>query len=138
MSGSPPQMETMGALHSSAAPRQSSKLIISLSDVEYSRIRPQPVHVRLQVCNGSSWSTVANFLVPRSLCPITYAAIFAVSGRGNLIKARILPRGARGVNEPARLYCESGRGSCLDWHRDCSAIAQNSKINVRLRWICVV
>src|SRR5262249_35512109 len=83
----PPQIETIGALHSSAAAKQSSKLIMSLSDVEYSRIRPQPVHVRLHVCNGSSWSTVANFLGPRSLCPITYAAIFAVSGRGNLIKS---------------------------------------------------
>src|SRR5919197_5334710 len=104
MSGSPPQMETIGALHSSAAPRQSSRLIMSLSDVEYSRIRPQPVQVRLHVCSGSSWSTVANFLVPRSLCPITYAAIFAVSGKGNLIQARILPTGPRGVNEAARLY----------------------------------
>src|SRR5215831_4600691 len=111
---------------------------MSLSDVEYSRIRPQPVHVRLHVCNGSSWSTVANFLVPRSLCPITYAAIFAVSGRGNLIKARILPRGARGVNEPVRLYSESASGASLDLHEDCSVSVPNSKINLRLRWICVV
>src|SRR5204862_4929405 len=92
MSGSPPQMEIIGALHSVAAPRQSSRLIMSLSEVEYSRIRPQPVHVRLQVCNGSSCRTVANFFVPRSLCPITYAAIFAVSGKGNLIGARIVTR----------------------------------------------
>src|SRR5437762_10098694 len=127
MSGSPPQIETIGALHSSAAPRQSSNLIMSLSEVEYSRIRPQPVHVRLQVCNGSSCRTVANFFVPRSLCPITYAAIFAVSGKGNLIGARILLRWARGVNEPARLYCESACDGCLDLHRDCSVMASNSK-----------
>src|SRR5215467_8642676 len=127
MSGSPPQIDTMGALHSSAAARQSSRLIMSLSDVEYSRIRPQPVHVRLHVCNGSSWSTVANFLVPRSLCPITYAAIFAVSGRGNLIKTRILPRGRRSVNEPASLYCDSASDVCLDLQWDCSLSAPNSK-----------
>src|SRR5215470_11873252 len=127
MNGSPPQIETIGALHSSAADRQSSKLIMSLSDVEYSRIRPQPVHVRLHVCNGSSWSTVANFLVPRNLCPITYAAIFAVSGRGNLIKTRILSRGSRSVNEPASLYCESDSGLWLDLLEDYSVSARNSK-----------
>src|SRR5262252_768048 len=127
MNGSPPQIETIGALHSSAADRQSSRLIMSLSDVEYSRIRPQPVHVRLHVCNGSSWSTVANFLVPRSLCPITYAAIFAVSGRGNLIKTKILPRGHRSVNEPASLYCDSASGICLDLQQDCSVSVANSK-----------
>src|SRR5205823_10917511 len=92
MSGSPPQIDTIGALHSCAAPRQSSRLIMSLSEVEYSRIRPQPVQVRLQVCNGSSWSTVANFFVPRSLWPIMYAAILLVSARGNLIGARIVTR----------------------------------------------
>src|SRR3954469_13091520 len=85
MSGSPPQIETMGALHSWAAPRQSSSGIMSLREVEYSRIRPQPVQVRLQVWRGSSCRTVANFLVPRSLCPIMYAAILLVSARGNLI-----------------------------------------------------
>src|SRR5437879_5947973 len=90
MSGSPPQIETIGASHSSAAPRQSSKVIMSLSDVEYSRIRPQPVQVRLQVCNGSNWSTVANFFVPRSLWPIMYAAILVVNASGNLIRATIL------------------------------------------------
>src|SRR3954466_8037062 len=92
MSGSPPQIETIGALHSSAAPRQSSSDIMSLSEVEYSRMRPQPVQVRLQVWSGSSWSTVANFSVPRSLLPMIYAAIFVVSARGNLIRARIVTR----------------------------------------------
>ena len=41
---------------------------MSLSDVEYSRMRPQPVQVRLQVCSGSSCKTIANFGVLRSLC----------------------------------------------------------------------
>src|ERR1035437_9455169 len=92
MRGSPPQMETMGALHSSAAPRQSSRFIMSLIDVEYSRIRPHPVQVRLQVCKGSSCRTVAKRLVPRIFCPIMYAAILLVSARGNLIGARIVTR----------------------------------------------
>src|SRR5438477_4953560 len=77
----------MGALHSRAAPRQSSSGIMSLSEVEYSRIRPQPVQVRLQVCNGSSCKTVANFFVPRTLWPMMYAAILLVSAKGNLIEA---------------------------------------------------
>src|SRR6266550_832670 len=83
-------MEIIGALHSSAAPKQSSRVIMSLREVEYSRIRPQPVQVRLQVCNGSNCNTVANFLVPRSLWPIMYAAILVVNASGNLIEATIL------------------------------------------------
>src|SRR5690348_6859027 len=83
-------METMGALHSAADPRQSSRLIMSLSEVEYSRMRPQPVQVRLQVCKGSSCRTVTKRLVPRSLWPMMYAAILLVSARGNLIGARIV------------------------------------------------
>src|ERR1700712_2038236 len=89
MTGSPPQMEIIGALHSSAAPRQSSKDIMSLIEVEYSRIRPQPVQVRLQVCSGSSWRTVAYLGVPRSLCLRMYPAILSVSGNGNLMDAII-------------------------------------------------
>src|SRR5436190_13825550 len=105
MSGSPPQIDTIGALHSCAAPRQSSRLIMSLSEVEYSRIRPQPVQVRLHVCKGSSCSTVANFFVPRSLCPMMYAAILLVSARGNLIEARMLPRQVSlSIGGPAPTY----------------------------------
>src|SRR5271169_2536687 len=58
---------------------------MSLSDVEYSRIRPQPVQVRLQVCSGSSCSTIANFGVLRSLCLMMWLAIFFVSANGNRI-----------------------------------------------------
>src|SRR5439155_11579071 len=85
MSGSPPQMETIGALHSWAAPRQSSSDIMSLSEVEYSRMRPQPVQVRLQVCSGSSCNTVANFFVPSTLCLMMCEAIRLVRASGNLM-----------------------------------------------------
>src|SRR5580693_1103601 len=85
MSGSPPQMETIGALHSMAESRHSSRLIMSLRLVEYSRIRPQPVQVRLQVCNGSSWRTRANLPVFLILLVMMCRAIFADSVKGNLI-----------------------------------------------------
>src|SRR5579862_9967556 len=55
--GSPPQMETMGAPHSSTAARHSSSGMRSVMVDSYSRIRPQPVQVRLQACKGSSIST---------------------------------------------------------------------------------
>src|ERR1039457_4368691 len=58
---------------------------MSLSDVEYSRMRPQPVQVRLQVCSGSSCKTIANFGVLRSLCLMMWLAIFLVSANGNRI-----------------------------------------------------
>ena len=54
-------MDTIGASQSCAAARLCSKGTMSLIDVEYSRMRPQPVQVRLQVWSGSSWSTMANF-----------------------------------------------------------------------------
>jgi len=85
MSGSPPQMETIGAPHSTAALRQSSSGSKSLSEVEYSRMRPQPVQVRLQVCSGSSWRTVANFAVRLTLCLMMWLAMRVVSASGNLI-----------------------------------------------------
>src|SRR5436190_2151598 len=85
MSGSPPQIETIGASHSWADARQSSRLIMSFRLVEYSRIRPQPVQVRLQVCNGSSCSTIAKRGVFRTLCLIMCRAIFTVNASGNRI-----------------------------------------------------
>ncbi len=60
-------METIGASQSRAAWKQSSSGTMSLSEVEYSRIRPQPVQVRLQVWSGSNWSTIANLGVRRIL-----------------------------------------------------------------------
>src|SRR4249919_2439861 len=47
-------MLTMGAPHSSTDARHSSTLSFSLIVLEYSRMRPQPVQVRLQACSGSS------------------------------------------------------------------------------------
>ena len=58
---------------------------MSLSDVEYSRMRPQPVQVRLQVCNGSSCKTMANLGVLRILCLMMWLAIFFVSAKGKRI-----------------------------------------------------
>src|SRR6266540_5660297 len=87
MRGSPPQMQTIGALHSWAASRHFSSGTMSLRLVEYSRMRPQQVQVRLQVCNGSSCRTIANFGVRRSLCLMMWAAIFAVNARGNRIES---------------------------------------------------
>src|SRR6185436_18986442 len=86
MSGSPPQIDTIGASHSCAEPRQSSRLIMSLRLVEYSRMRPQPVQVKLQVWSGSSCSTSANFEVRNSLCLTIWRAIFAVSANGKRIE----------------------------------------------------
>src|SRR5271170_3002039 len=85
MSGSPPQIETIGASHSTAAWRHCSSGTMSLSDVEYSRMRPQPVQVRLQVCSGSSCKTIANFGVLRSLCLMMWLAIFFVRAKGKRI-----------------------------------------------------
>src|SRR6266853_5685763 len=99
MSGSPPQMETIGASHSCAEPRQSSRLIMSLRLVEYSRMRPQPVQVRLHVCNGSSCSTKANLGVRRTLCRMMCRAIFAVNARGNRIRRILSGMKYLGVNE---------------------------------------
>src|SRR4051812_14573807 len=78
-------METIGASHSSAEARQSSSDIMSLRLVEYSRMRPQPVHVKLQVCSGSSCSTMAKRGVRRILCLIMCRAIFAVKASGKRI-----------------------------------------------------
>ena len=84
-------MEIMGASHSAAAARHCSSGTMSLSDVEYSRMRPQPVQVRLQVCNGSSWSTIANLRVPLSLCLTMCRAILAVGARGKRMVENQLP-----------------------------------------------
>src|ERR1700680_4020625 len=83
--GSPPQIETMGAPHSSDAARHCSTVMISLIVDLYSRMRPQPVQVRLQECRGSSIITIGNFFAPRKRWVATYFARFAVILRGYLI-----------------------------------------------------
>src|SRR5713101_2757999 len=79
-------METIGEPHSFAAATHCSTLIISLMVLLYSRMRPQPVHVRLQACNGSSIMTSGNFFSPRSFFPAMYFVKFAVIFNGNLIQ----------------------------------------------------
>src|SRR6185312_2200519 len=78
-------METIGASHSLATARHFSSGTMSLRLVEYSRMRPQPVQVRLQVCSGSSCRTMANLGVRLTLCLIIWPAIFAESAKGNRI-----------------------------------------------------
>jgi hypothetical protein len=82
--GSPPQMETTGAPQSSDAARHCSTVITSLMVDLYSRMRPQPVHVRLQACSGSSIITIGNFFAPLKRCVATYLARFAVIFSGYL------------------------------------------------------
>ena len=52
-----------GAPHSSTASRHSWIESFCLIVDSYSRIRPQPVQVRLQACSGSSIRTIGNFSV---------------------------------------------------------------------------
>jgi hypothetical protein len=56
---------------------------MSLRLVEYSRMRPQPVQVKLQVCNGSSCNTIAKRGVRRILCLTIWRAIFTDNAKGN-------------------------------------------------------
>src|SRR5258708_27597253 len=105
--GSPPQMETTGAPHSSEADRHCSTVIISLIVDLYSRIRPHPVHVRLQACKGSSIITIGNFSAPRRRWVAIYFARFAVIFNGYLINspglliADRIPAGALAVHGTA-------------------------------------
>ena len=75
-------MDTIGASHSAAAARQFSSGTMSFRLVEYSRIRPHPVQVRLQVCSGSSCSTMANFGLRRIRWAVMCRAILTVRARG--------------------------------------------------------
>src|ERR1039458_6617576 len=93
--GSPPQIETIGAPHSSDAATHCSTLIISLIVDLYSRIRPHPVHVRLQACKGSSIRTIGNFSGPHRRWLATYRARFAVIFNGYLIHSPGLPLAAQ-------------------------------------------
>src|SRR5713101_856402 len=83
--GSPPQIETIGAPHSSTAFRHCSTVSISLMVDLYSRMRPQPVHVRLHACSGSSIITSGNFSAPPMLFFARYPAMLAVKLKGTLI-----------------------------------------------------
>src|SRR3977135_1227154 len=80
-------METTGAPPSPEAAPPCSTVMISLIVDLYSRIRPQPVHVRLQACKGSSIITIGNFSAPRRRWLATYFARFAVIFNGYLIQS---------------------------------------------------
>src|SRR5689334_17239677 len=82
--GSPPQIETIGAPHSSRASRHCSTVSFSLMVSAYSRIRPQPVQVKLHACSGSSIMTRGNLSTPRRRLPAIYVDILAVRLIGNL------------------------------------------------------
>src|SRR5271155_982022 len=83
--GSPPQMETIGAPHSSTAFRHCSTVNISLIVDLYSRMRPHPVHVKLHACSGSSIITSGNFPAPLMLFFARFPAMLAVKLKGTLI-----------------------------------------------------
>src|ERR1700675_2993872 len=101
-------METTGAPHSSDAARHCSTVIISLIGDLYSRMRPHPVHVRLQACKGSSIITIGNFSAPRRRWLATYFARFAVIFNGYLIHSPGLPIACRTPEAaPARHKIES-------------------------------
>src|SRR6202011_1899649 len=108
--GSPPQMETTGAPHSSDAVKHCSPLIISLIVDLYSRIRPHPVHVRLQAWRGSSIITIGNFSAPRKRWVATYFARFAVIFNGYLIHSPGLPNSDR-IPEAAHAMHKTGSSS---------------------------
>src|SRR5438874_13660680 len=71
-------MLTIGAPASSTEARHSATLNFSLIVCEYSRMRPQPVQVRLQACSGSSISTSGKRFSRRSALRVMYAAMFVV------------------------------------------------------------
>src|SRR5213594_808187 len=95
-------METIGAPHSSSAFKHCSTVSFSLMVSTYSRIRPQPVQVRLQACRGSSIITSGNFSRPRRRLPAMYVDMRAVRLIGNLtILSPIQPHAVAGAcNEP--------------------------------------
>src|SRR5580700_8701986 len=104
-------MDTIGASHSMAAERHFSSGTMSLRLVEYSRIRPHPVQVRLQVCSGSSCKTMANLGVLRSLCLMMWLAIFFVSANGKRIVIYFAEatsfKGSTSTNGSLVLHCGS-------------------------------
>src|SRR6185312_6676648 len=97
--GSPPQIETTGAPHSSTAARHSSSGMRSVMVDSYSRMRPQPVHVRLQACSGSSIITIGKRLLIIG-CGAYFSPVFA----GRMRKGLAASAAATAV------FCHSGRG----------------------------
>ena len=104
--GSPPQIETTGAPHSSTAARHSSSGTRSVMVDSYSRMRPQPVQVRLQACSGSSISTMGKRLLIMG-CGCRFSPDFAAACGGRMRNG--LEASAAG----ATFFCHSGRGRIL-------------------------
>src|SRR5438270_133930 len=80
-------METMGAPQSSTAARHCSTLSVSLMVDLYSRIRPQPVQVRLQACRGSSIRTMGSLRWRARSLPLQFGVVV---GSDRFAKATIL------------------------------------------------
>src|ERR1051325_1489624 len=81
--GSPPQIEMMGAPHSSTAFRHFSTGMTSRMVDSYSRMRPHPVQVRLQACRGSSIMTSGNLSFPSRRFLARYFVMVQVILKGN-------------------------------------------------------
>src|SRR5438477_13049000 len=97
-------MLTMGAPASSTESRHSCRLSLSLMLEEYSRMRPQPVQVRLQACSGSSMSTIGKRLLIMG-CGCREAASAVFMGR--------IRKGFDALGAGAAFFCHSGRGCIL-------------------------
>src|SRR5271166_3127001 len=100
--GSPPQMETMGAMHSSTALRHCWSESFCVMVDSYSRMRPQPVQVRLQVCSGSSINTSGKRLL-----------IIGCGFRGALVWLYTIWNGFAESTTETCVFCHSGLGRNL-------------------------
>src|SRR6185295_8490214 len=136
--GSPPQILTHGAPHSSTAARHSSTVSLSLIVLTYSRMRPQPVQVRLHACNGSSISTSGNFFSPESFFLSKYVVMVRVKENGNRIgcsPVKVVDQGSR--NRRCRRWSQiRKRNANSDL---CSCSAHMTRISLSLSaTICVI
>src|SRR5947209_5538787 len=104
--GSPPQMETMGAPHSSTTERHSSSGTRSVIVFSYSRMRPQPVQVRLQACSGSSMSTIGKRLLIMG-CGLRFSPTLDARMHA---KTRGIAAGDQSQNRPRGLRGSTGAG----------------------------
>ena len=87
MVGSPPQMETMGAPHSSTAFKQVSNGSMSRMVLSNSRIFPHPSQARLHRWVGSSINTNGYRDFPRRALVAMYFIKLQCSCMGNLMRA---------------------------------------------------
>src|ERR1700740_3866851 len=98
-------MLTIGAPHSSTEARHSSTESFSLMVWEYSRMRPQPVQVRLHACSGSSISTSGKrFFIIGWRCG-TVATALNPDGR--------IRNGLAALADGLTSFCHSARGISL-------------------------